>query len=39
MALQQKLIQIFEKSVEEQKEQHLTLNNALVAIVETFKKQ
>lgn len=39
MALQQKLIQIFEKSVEEQKEQRLILNNALLAIVETIKKQ
>jgi len=39
MALQQKFIQIFEKSVEEQKEQRLFLNNALLAIVETFKKQ
>lgn len=39
MAMQQKLIEVFEKSVEEQKEQRLILNNAMLAIMETLKKQ
>lgn len=38
MAMQKKLIEVFEKSVEEQKEQRLILNNALLAIVESLKK-
>lgn len=39
MEMQKKLIEVFQKSVEEQKEQRLILNNVLLTIMENLKKK